>query len=121
MNGNLSQKQKLAIEALAAGSTNEQAAEAAGVVALTVYRWLKKPEFDAALKARCEEVLDSMAERIYAAATEKLFEAIADGKAGPGVLARLFAHRQDRRAILVDRESGGVDVNQDWLEWMEEH
>lgn len=52
----LNRKQQQAIEALTRGCTRSEAARGCGVSERTLYRWLKEPEFAAALKEASESL-----------------------------------------------------------------
>lgn len=62
----LTQAQWLVIEALAAGKSMIDAAAAGGVSRWTVDRWLKQPEFAAALNRREREVVDAVQRTLLA-------------------------------------------------------
>jgi hypothetical protein len=84
--------QQCVIDALAAGSTVTDAAEAHGIQRITIYRWMKtRPEFSDALhRARAEFVLARRDDLHYLSnrALETLLAVLDNPKASPAVLLR---------------------------------
>jgi len=64
MNNNLTPKQRKAVEALLTTGDKSQAAELAGVKRQTVYKWLKRPDFQQALRDAEAEALKSLSQAL---------------------------------------------------------
>lgn len=110
MNVKVTPRQRKAIEALLTQGSVKGAAEAAGVSRETIYRWMKRDWFRAALKEAEQVALESLGRalvRLGEKATQTLEEAM-DGaghestkvRAADIVLARLLQLRE-----LVDLEA----------------
>jgi hypothetical protein len=77
----LTPKQYLALTRLASGSTNKEAAEAAGVALRTIEGWKTKPEFQKLLKTAVNMMLDAaLAELVSGSqlAAKQLVQIISD-------------------------------------------
>ena len=64
MTKNLTPKQLRAVESLLTTGDKSQAAELAGVKRQTIYKWLKQPEFQQALREAEAEALQSLSQAL---------------------------------------------------------
>jgi hypothetical protein len=88
MEGQITEKQLPALEALFQGATLEVAANAAGVTVQTVMRWKKLPAFQRELQARADAML-SAAQRMAAGEAVKCLETwreLRDDPKQPGIV-----------------------------------
>ena len=88
MEGQITEKQLPALEALFQGATLEVAANAAGVTVQTVMRWKKLPAFQRELQARADAML-SAAQRMAAGEAVKGLETwreLRDDPKQPGIV-----------------------------------
>lgn len=60
-------KKSIAIQQLAAGASNQQAAETAGVTPRTIQRWLKEPQFQQEVTQLQDEAFATLARRFVMA------------------------------------------------------
>jgi len=111
MSENLTPRKRKAIETLLTSGDVTQAARAAGVSRETLYRWLKAPDFQAALNDSTRQALESLSRTLVTLgdkAADTLRQALEDSTLAPGarvraadiVLARILQLRE-----LVDIET----------------
>ncbi len=84
--GEITSKQRKAIEALAGGTTNEQAAIYAGVTERTIYKWHIDPAFSQALTDASGVILSDTIRALTASAVSAVetLKTIAEDKAEKG-------------------------------------
>jgi inactivated superfamily I helicase len=103
----LTRKQEKAISALVSSRTNEEAAAAAGVTVRTLYRWLNKPVFQAALlRARriASRQVFSRLQQVGLAAPGTLFKVMSDSDASALARVRAAAVALDMCQRLMESE-----------------
>ena len=76
-NDQISEKKIIAIQELMRSCTAAEAAEAAGVSRVTVYRWLQQKEFQAVLSERKNDLLEAAARKL-AGNLDKAIDVLAD-------------------------------------------
>lgn len=76
-NDQISEKKAKAIELLMQSCSPGEAADAAGVSRVTVYRWLKNPDFQAVLSERKNDLLEAAARKL-AGNLDKAIDVLAD-------------------------------------------
>lgn len=90
----LTEEQLVAVEMLAGGSTDSEAAKAAGVHRVTINRWKHLPIFRAALNRRCERIAEELAREkraVFSQALSTVNQAIAGGDAALAMTFLRFA------------------------------
>ncbi|MBE3143368.1 MAG: hypothetical protein IMZ61_05515 [Planctomycetes bacterium] len=111
MSENLTPRKRKAIEALLTTCDTTQAAQAAGVSRVTIYKWMRDQAFKDALKAGAAEALESLSRSLVSMgekAVKTLEEALTYDLKAPGarvraadvILSRLLQLRE-----LVDLEN----------------
>lgn len=121
-------KQRIALEAILAGITQQEAARIAEVEPDTVNRWFKEERFQAAMKTAESEMLSSVSRNLTRVGEKAIatLEAVLDSSTAPAhvkvraadtVLARLIAVRElvdtdERIAALEARLLSGTEFPQ---------
>lgn len=110
MSGNLTAKQKLAIETLVATGSTSETCRQVGVSRQTVYRWLAEHEFKAALGEASADHLQEITrglESLGELAIEKIREVLEDQYSAAGVklrAAQLVLENLLRLREMIDLE-----------------
>ena len=106
ISGKLSHKQELAIAALLSETTVAAAAEKAGIGEVTLYRWLKLPEFIAAYREARRQVVEkgiAQLQQATWAASTTLIRLLASGSDSVKLRAALAILEQGNKGVeLID-------------------
>jgi transposase-like protein len=120
MGSNVTPRQRIVLEELLTGATVKDASERAGVARKTVYAWMKKPAFKAALDAATREILDNLSRRMLALGSKAgnaLEEDLTYDDKAPG--ARVASARAIITAIPALRELANLEERVGKLEEMQ--